>query len=189
MKTWHQYLYDLTGPVRVLTICQALEHHFQGSQEKMRRVLRAHEAAGLITVSTELVRGRHKVFGPIATIKAGELPPSAEQIAYAGRLRWSDTAPAVTIRGTAKLATLLGGEVHTVVAANLSHEVALTDLFLQKRQADPDFQWTLVQVKPGTGPLPDAITAAGCVELIGRYNGATVLAKCAIAAHMNLQLW
>jgi hypothetical protein len=191
MKTWHQYLLDLTNPVRVLTLRQALDHYFQGSQEKMRRVLRAHEAAGLITLSTELVRGRHTVSGPIAIIKAGELPPSAEQIAYTGRQRWSENiAPTVIIRGTAKLAMVLGGKVHTVVAANLSHEVALTDLFLHKRKTvGPEFHWSLVNAKPGAGSVADAVTASGCIELIGRYNGATVSAKLTLAGSTNLELW
>jgi hypothetical protein len=191
MKTWHQYLHDLADPIRVLTKQQVLDHYFPNSQAKMCRTLRAHESAGLITLSTELFRGRHKVSGPIVVIKAGELAPSAEQIAYAGRQRWSENAPAVIIRGTAKLAMLLGGKVHTVVAANLSHEVALTDLFLHKRKtAGPEFHWSLVNPKPGTGPVADAVTASGSIELIGcGYNGSTVSAKLTLAGSTNLELW
>jgi hypothetical protein len=190
MKQLHQYLHDLANPLRVLTQAQLLDHYFHNARDKMLRVLRSHRAAGLITISTELVRGRREVLRPITIIKAGELPPSAEHIAYAGRQRWSEAiAPTVIIRGTAKLAAYYGGEVQSVASASLSHEVALTDLFLRKRLADPDFHWTLVQAKPGAGPLPDAISAAGGLELIGRYNGSTVSAKLAIAASINLELW
>jgi hypothetical protein len=96
----------------------------------------------------------------------------------------------LTIRGTAKLTALCGGELRHVVLANLSHEVALADIFLfSKRRDDPNFEWTLIQARPGLGAMPDALTADAAIELIGRYSGSMVSAKIAIAANCKLELW
>jgi hypothetical protein len=98
--------------------------------------------------------------------------------------------PSVIVRATARLIALHGGEVSAIANGHLSHEVALTEVFLAtKRPLDPDFEWSLIQARPGTGVLPDAICASGAIEIVGRYSGASVAAKLVLAGSMNLELW
>jgi hypothetical protein len=182
-------LEDLVFRFHVLTQAQMLKY-FGGNKKAMLRFLRAQTSAGSIAVSTELVRMRQGAEKPIICLKSGELPPSAEQITYLARQRWSGTlTPTIVIRGTAKLAALYGGEARTVVTAHLSHDVALADVLLSKRELTPEIQWLLVHSRPGGGPLPDAIAASGFIEVIGRYNGAMVAAKMELAAEKNIEFW
>jgi hypothetical protein len=64
-------------------------------------------------------------------------------------------------------------------------------VLLSKRQKDPQFAWSLVAAKPGSGPLPDAISVSGAllIELVGRYNGQSVSAKMGMATDKALELW
>lgn len=190
MKSTNKYLIDLARFVPVLTGPQMVRAYFQNSTEQMRRTLRAHEAAGLITVSRELVLPR-VTDGPLATINGGQQRPCPHELAYRAEKLWRGSAlPTLVIRGTAKLSALYGGEFREVIASNLSHEAALTAIFLfSKRASNPDYEWTLVVAKPGTGMLPDAIAADAAIEVLGRYNGATVTAKLGIAAGCKLELW
>lgn len=189
MKRSNKYLTDLARFVPVLTGPQILHAYFDNSFERMRRTLRAHEAEGFITLSTELVRPR-VLAGPLATIIRGHPLPSPHQLAYSAEKLWSASlVPTLIIRGTAKLSALYGGEYREVITANLSHEVALTSVLFAKRGANPDFEWTLVLARPGEGALPDAIAADAAIEVLGRYSGATVSAKLAIAAGCTLEIW
>jgi hypothetical protein len=187
MSFAHQYLKDLSQ-LYGLTKRQLLAY-FNGRSDAMRNALRAHQAAGLITISTEFVRGRSRAERPIVSLRAGELPPCAEQIAYQGRQRWNeDIEPTIIIRGTAKLFALYGGEVRPLVTANISHDLALSDVFLTKRREDPAFEWNLVHAKPGS-PCLDAVCAAGFIEVVGQYSGVSVAAKLSLTATANLELW
>lgn len=174
----------------MLTEEQALREYFDNNLAKMRRALRAHEAAGLITLSTELVRPRI-VDGPLAILKPGDPLPSSHHIAYLAERRWSELLfPTLTIRGTIKLTSLYGGEHRAIAAGHLSHEIALADvLFSKRRHSNPDFEWTLVHAGPGLGTMPDAVIADTAIEVIGRYSGAMVSAKLDISATCNLELW
>lgn len=190
MKPTQKFLVDLARNLPVLTGTQALREYFGNNLAKMRRVLRAHEAAGLITLSTELVRPRI-VDKPLAILKPGDHQPSSHHIAYLAEKRWSEfLTPTLTIRGTLRLTSIYGGEHRVIVAGHLSHEIALADVFIYKRHHNsPDFEWTLVHAGPGSGPMPDAVVADTAIEVIGRYSGAMVSAKLAISATCNLELW
>ena len=78
--------------------------------------------------------------------------------------------------------------IRPVVMANASHDLALSEVFLAKRLQNPSFEWNLVHAKPGS-PCPDAICAAGFIEVIGQYSGASVAAKLSLAAAANLEIW
>jgi len=71
VKSTHKYLADLARNLPVLTGAQALREYFDNNLAKMRRVLRAHEADGFITLSTQLVRPRI-LDGPLAILKPGD---------------------------------------------------------------------------------------------------------------------
>jgi hypothetical protein len=183
----NQYLEDLAQYLPALKGSQALAY-FGGSMAAMRRALRRDEARGLITITTELTR-KHQTLKPIIVIKPGDPLPSVQQIARLSHERWfEDLNPTLVIRGTAKLCAIYGGEIRTVVTANLSHDLALADVFLSKR-SDPDFEWRLVQSRPGTGALPDAVTANGIIEVLGQYNHASIAAKLSMSGRINLEIW
>ena len=189
MKTSSKLLLMLARRLTAITGPQALKFLFDNDGEAMRRALRAHQAEGFITISTELVRAR-VTSDPIAVIERGGELPSPHRIAYESAQRWSrEILPTLILRGTLKLAALYGGEVHLVVAGHVSHEVALTDVFFSKRSQNPAFEWTLVHAAPGAGALPDAIAADVAIELVGRYNGKTIAAKLGISATHRLELW
>ena len=173
----------MTGP-------QALRRYFGGNVKAMRRFLNRLQAKGLITLSTELVRDRQETESPIAVIQLGSVFPPAEQVAYKAAQLWLDsTTPKLIIRGTVSLATLYGSEIRTVASANLSHEVALVGIILNKLETNPDCEFRLLQSKPGGGAFPDAIFASAQIELVGRYSGAMVAAKMVLAARANLEFW
>lgn len=189
MKASSLLLHILARRLTAVTGAQALGFLFKNDAQAMRRALRIHKAAGLITISTELTRTRG-LSGPIAVVERGGALPSPHRIAYEAAERWgSEILPTFIIRGTLKLAALYGGEVHTVVAGHASHEVALADVFFSKRAQNPEFEWTLIHAAPGGGALPDAISADAAIELVGRYNGATIATKLAISATRRLELW
>jgi hypothetical protein len=187
MKRRSNFLADLAR-LPLLTGAQALREHFDNNLPKMHRVLRAREAEGFITFSIQLVRPRI-VDGPLAILKPGDKLPSSHHLAYLAGRRWSEfLTPTLTIKGTAKLYAMYGGEHRAIVAGHLSHEVALVDVLLSKRHS-PDFEWTLIHARPGLGAMPDAVVADTAIELIGRYSGAMVSAKLGISATCNLELW
>lgn len=182
-------LHQLLRQVSAVSGAQALRHCFNDDPASMQRNLRAQLKAGLISVSTELLRNRD-TSGPIVVIERGAGLPSPHPIAYEAARRWSNNIrPELIIRGTLKLAALHGGVPHAAIAGHASHEIALTEVFLTKRSQDPSFGWTLVQSAPGNGALPDAISAEAAIELIGRYNGTTIAAKLGISATHRLELW
>ncbi len=190
MKFPKPYLNDLARFLPLLTGEQICHRYFGGNFGKMLRSLRKDAATGHITLSTELVRHRIESDLAIVSIKSGRAIPNANQIAYVASKRWSEVVSAqLVVRGTATLAAIYGGEVHPVATATISHECALAEVFLTKRQANPDFEWSLVHARPGMGALPDAITATGMIEVVGRYNGNSVAAKLELAATANLELW
>ena len=120
----------------------------------------------------------------------GERVLPAGQLAYQASQRWSNApVPTVVIRATTTLAALQGGTVRAIAAGHLSHEIAVTEVFLSKRLQDPTFEWSLVHSRPGTGVLPDAITGTLACEVIGRYGNTSVASKLTIAASMSLELW
>jgi hypothetical protein len=168
-----------------------LRHYFAGNVEALRNALRAAQAKGFIEVSTELVRPWQHSGTALAIFQAGDPALSAGQIAYQASQRWSgEMVPSIIIRATAQLTALHGGKVRAIASGHLSHEIALAEVFLAaKRQSDPDFEWSLVHARPGTGALPDAVCATGAIEIVGRYSGASVAAKLVLAGSMNLELW
>jgi hypothetical protein len=184
------FLFDLGNFLRVASREQLLRHYFRGNDEALRRALRTAQAKGFIQISTELVRPWSHPGTPIVRLQAGEPCLPAGQIAYEATQRWSaPVIPMLVIRGTATLATLHGGMVRTIASGHLSHEMAITDVFLTKRLNDPTFQWSLVQARPGTGVLPDAIAGGLACEVVGRYSRASVAAKLSLAGTMDLELW
>jgi hypothetical protein len=191
MNFTDKFLKDLAQFVPGLTGAQALKSYFNGDAETMKAFLRAQQAEGMIRLTTELVRERRHSNDPIISLRCGEAGPSAYKVAYAASQRWTEVInPVLIIRGTAKLQTIYGGEPNTIVTANLSHEIALTDVFLSKRQQQgPEFVWHLIHSRPGMGALPDAISAGAWIEVIGRYSGSMVAAKLEIAARANLEIW
>ena len=126
---------------------------------------------------------------PIATITVGAPLPSAERIAYEAHKRWHDSFyPTLVVRGTVKLHTFYGGEPRNIVAAHLSHQLALTDVFLQKRAINPHFEWEILSCKPGE-VRADAVSMGVMIELVGQYSGSVVAAKLEISVRSNLELW
>jgi hypothetical protein len=191
MKPPHAFLRDIARFLTVASFEQICKHYFAGDAERLRSVLRSAKAQGLVEVSTELLRPWQHDGTPLARIQLGGNSIAAGRIAYQARNRWSPTiVPTVVVRATAKLATLCGGEVHTIARGHLSHSIALSEVyFLKKANEHPDMEWSLVSVKPGTGSLPDAIAGSLAIEIIGRYSGASVAAKLAIASSMSLEVW
>lgn len=179
---------DLARQLKVITEVQALKAYSWANIHAFRRFLRDYERDGLLTKTTTFARERN-VEVCLATVRPGDDMPSQHAIAYRAATLWGDLQPVVVLSATAKLRALYGGESHTLVSAHLSHEIALADIFLSKRQSNPDFEWTLTNSKPGSGSLPDAIAGETAFELVGRYNGGTVGAKFSIAATYTLELW
>lgn len=189
MKPHNKLLEDLARFLLGITGPQALRAYFNGNRAALRRFLRTCKAAGLIDTKIELVRQRQQSETPIVSLRKSEPIPDAEKIAYAANQLWlNEVIPVLVIRGSAKLHTIYGG-IHTTLTGNVSHDLALTDVFLAKRLDDAEFTWQLVQSKPGNGSLPDAISADACIELIGRYAGSTVAAKLEMSAQTNLEIW
>ncbi len=190
MKPLHSFLMDLVRFLPVTTGKQLLRYYFAGNVQAFQRALRAAKAKGFIEVSTELVRPWQHTGKPIATFYAGECARPAGPITYQADRRWSGAPiPTLVIRGTASLATLQGGSVRAVATGHLSHEIALAEVFMIKRLADPSFEWSLVGARPGTGVLPDAVAGSLACEIIGRYGSASVAAKLTLAGSMNLEVW
>jgi hypothetical protein len=158
--------------------------------ENFLRRLRRFETRGYVMLSMELVHDRD-TSAPIDVVRPGDPLPDSGEIAYRADKRWKKVwTPKLIIRATAKLATIYGGEPRTTVTGHLSHDLALVDVLLKKRQADQTFEWSLVSSKPG-GPLPDAISASGSIqlELVGRYNATSISAKMGLAAHGTIEFW
>ena len=179
---------DLARQIKVITEAQALKEYPWPNIDAFRRFLRGYERDGLLMKTSANARERD-VEVCLATVRPGDDMPSHHTIAYRAAMLWGDLQPVVVLTATAKLRALYGGESHTLISAHLSHEIALTDIFFAKRQANPDFEWTLTNSKPGNGSLPDAIAGETAFELVGRYNGSTVGAKLSIAATHTLELW
>jgi hypothetical protein len=189
VKAPHQFLVDLAHFLPVATGAQLLRHYFGGNVEALHRALRAAKAKGFIEISTELVRPWSHGGAPIVRLKAGEPVLSAGQIAYQASQRWSPAPlPTLVIRGTASLATLHGGNVRSIVTGHLSHQIAVSEVFMNQRLQEPAFEWTLVRARPGA-VAPDAIAGSLAYEILGRYSGATVQAKLTIGGSLNLELW
>ena len=190
MKSPSPYLSDLARFLPLMTGEQMCRWYYAGDHKEMLRDLRKDAAREMISFSTELIRERTESDGAIVSIKSGQANRNPHQIAYLAAQRWSDrVTPKLIIRGTVKLASIFGGEVHTVAKATVSHECALADVFFSKRMTNPEFEWDLVRVRPGNGALPDAVTTTGMIEVIGRYNGNAVAGKLSLAATANLELW
>lgn len=188
MKPDAQLFRDLSRQFRVITQEQLMNAYSFKSLREVRRFIRESSAADLVGTSLAMLRPRELRL--LASIKVGETGPSAGAIAYRASTLWAESLqPVLIIYGTAKLAALHGGELHSVATANLSHEVALTELFLSKRLSNPDFEWKLISSQPGLGAMPDAIAGDTAIEIVGRYNNATVSAKIALSASYPLELW
>lgn len=189
MKSAHPFFHDLARFLPAVPSAIARQRYFAGDTEAMWRALRTAEARGLVEISGEMVRG-HYATEPIAIVKAGETPPPAGRIAYEGNQRWSeDVSPRIVIRGTAKLCAFFGGEERVIASAHLSHDLALSNVFLLKRLSEPTFEWSLIRQTSRSGVLADAVSATGYVELVGRYSAASVSAKLTLAGTANLELW
>ena len=183
------YLEDLAAFLPAMTGPQILRNYFDGKLHDMRRALRRHEAQGLITISTELLRARQNAGTPIIAIKHGEPLPTVRELAAAARGRWLDVnKPILVVRATTMLSILANGKPHTAARLSVSHDIALADVFFSKRN-NPQFTWQLTHACPGHGALPDAVSAEGAIEVLGQYNGAALAAKLTIAGRMNLELW
>lgn len=122
-------------------------------------------------------------------MRPGDDQPRPGAIAYRAESLWGDLQPVVVLSATAKLRALYGGEAHSLFSGHLSHEIGLTGIFLSQRQSNPDFEWTLINSKPGSGSLPDAVAGDIAFELVGRYNGQTVGAKLSHSASYILEIW
>lgn len=169
---------------------QASWHYFEGNVQRVKQILQRWRDRGLIDFSVELVRPRQNSATPIQILRVGQVAPSPHKIAYVASTRWVDClVPTLVIRGTATLRTLYGGVAKDAITAHLSHEVALTDVFLRKYQENTDFTWELVRSRPGLGPQADAVSANGSVEIIGRYGASSVRAKLELIAQTNLEIW
>ncbi len=187
MKYAPKFLHDLARFIQVMSVDQVARAHFNGDRAIAQRALENAKAKGLIAVTTELIRPR-ETSEPIAVVRPGEPPPSPEHVAYVARTRWSESeTPTIVARATTKLCAFLGGERHGI--SYVSHQIALAEVFLQKRAIDPQFEWSLVRQTSLAGALPDAIAAGVMIELVGRYSGATVAAKIEMAGSATLELW
>jgi hypothetical protein len=188
--TRDEILENLTKLTPVISFSQLREHFFERDWLAARNAVRAWESAGLVSMSRNCIRSHSNADGPITLASKAKLELSAEQIAYRASQRWSqEFSPVLCIHCTGKLATLFGGTARTLASANLSHEIALVDVLLKKRQRDPAFVWELVPLSSGGGSLPDAITVTGAIELVGRYGGATVESKLSLRLNMPLEFW
>lgn len=179
---------DLARQFKAITEAQAFKSYPWASIHAFRRCLRDYERDGLWAKTTAIARERN-VETCLAIVRPGDDMPRPNAIAYRAQSLWGDLQPVVVLTATAKLRALYGGECHSLISANLSHEIALTDLFLSKRQSNPEFAWTLINSKPGNGSLPDAVAGDVAFELVGRYNGQTIGAKLSLSATYTLELW
>jgi len=189
MNSMNPFFKDLARFLPAVPSATIRQKYFSGDANAMWRALRTAEARGLVEISGEMVRP-HFATEPIAIIKPGETLPSAGRIAYEGNQRWSETvSPRIVVRGTARLCAFFGGEERVIASAHLSHDLALTNVFLQKRESDPTFEWRLVRQTSRSGVLADAVSTSGYVELVGRYSAASVSAKLTLAGTAHLELW
>lgn len=190
MKIPKPYLGDIARFVPLMTAEQICRAYFNCNWVKTLRQLRKDADSGLVSLSTEFTRGRVLSGSALASVQCGEPNPHPGHVAYLASQLWSETmTPQLIVRGTMKLNTIFGGEPQTIATASISHECALAEVFLSKRMQDPTFEWTLVQARPGGGVLPDAVTATGMIEVVGRYNGDSVAGKLSLSATANLELW
>jgi hypothetical protein len=190
MRRLPPFLIDLARFLPVATFEQLLRHYYHGNAEALHRDLRAAKAKGFIEVSTELVRPWEHFGTPIARFQVGERVLPAGHLAYQASRRWNSApVPTLVIQATTTLAALQGGSVRAIATGHVSHELAVTELFLNKRLHDSSFEWSLVHSRPGTGVLPDAVVGSLAFEVIGRYGNASVAAKLTLAAVMNLEIW
>lgn len=171
-----------------MTVPQVTLAYFGGDCGRAQRAISNASARGLTKVTTELVRPRRTVT-PIAVIRPGEVAPSAEWVAYAGNQRWSDSfAPMRVVHATVELVSFVGGEKHVIPSGHLSHEVALTDVFLLKRSVTPNIAWRSVEASV-RGVRPDAVSGEVMIELVGQYSGASLSAKMELSGIAILELW
>lgn len=185
-KVWS----DLSRFLSVATEDQLLAY-FGGDRAALTRAVQRAKAQGLVRVSVEMVRLRDTQ-EPIAVMRAGETQPRSEQVAYLASQRWHDSmVPTVVIQATAKLAALAGGKPALVASGHLSHELAVTDVFLRKREADPTFVWSLISQGGARGGRVDAVSGSGglLLELVGRYSGGKVAMKMELAGSATLEFW
>lgn len=177
--------------VAAATETQLAGHYYDGDRAAARAGICKALAEGFITAEMHLIRPRHTP-GPIAVFSAGDPMPCPEHLAYVAEKRWSASLePELVIRGTYKLAAYCGGHHGVIPSAHLSHEVALSSIFFAKQKADPSFRWTLVFQSGPRGVRVDAISGDGTlVEMVGRYAGAKLAQKLALAATgASLELW
>jgi hypothetical protein len=188
MRKIHQAWSDLSRFFKAATP-QQLVKYFDGNEAALKRAIKMAQTQGLIECRFELIRAR-EVSEPIATVSCGELLPRAEEIAYTARQRWgSSFSPTLIISGTTKLAALSGGTTSVLVKSQISHEVALTDVFLKKRESNPSFSWSLVTLGGAGGARVDAIAGNLMVELVGQYSGGKVAAKMELAGNATIEFW
>lgn len=188
MRELPSFLKDLAA-VSAMTGAQLLREYFGGDRAALRNALRQARASGFAEVSVELVRPRTTT-APIAVVGPGDPKPNPGQIAYAASRLWSDDfTPSLVVRGTAQLATLCGATPRSIVTGHLSHEIALTDVFLEKRRTDPAFSWTLISPTAARGGRADAVSCAAMIELVGRYSRASVAGKLALSAGATIEFW
>lgn len=186
-KVWS----DLSRFLSVATEGQLLTAYFGGNRAALERAVRRAKARGLIEVRVEMVRLRDTQ-APIAVLRPGEAPPRSEQVAYLASQRWHDSlVPTVVIQASAKLAALAGGTSSLVASGHVSHEVAVTEIFLKKREADSAFSWSLISQCGPRGGRVDAVAGSGglLVELVGRYSGGKVALKMELAGTGILEFW
>jgi hypothetical protein len=164
---------------------QALRY-FEGNVAGLVRALRAHPP--FVCVSTELIRHRRNAHEPMAVLKPGDILPTPGHIAHLARARWAPAGPEVIIRATATLFALYGGQSRPIASLHLSHHIATVEV-LQGNLSNPNFQWSFSAIRPGSGPLPDAISTSGFIEVIGNYGTGRISAKLALAATATIQLW
>jgi hypothetical protein len=170
---------------------QVLRTCCDGDPKTLNTVLRRLKSSGLATTSIVMMRHRIDAKKPIARISSEEHLFTSERIAYQGRLRWeNELKPTLIIQATLKLHAHFGGNPQRVAPVNISDDIALAGILIQKSEANPGFHWELVRSKPGGGAQPDASTSDGFLELVGQYTGAMIQAKKGSgAAAYSIEFW
>jgi hypothetical protein len=183
------FLSDLARNFRAITWRQLEENYTPDGDHSLAAALADAQRADLVTTSIEIVKSWQGDGGrPLASVGPGEHAPSAGTLKCLALARWGQPGLELVVRGTAKLSLVYGGEYRPVPNHLVSHEIALTTVFLAHLASDHRFGWSLQRSAPG-GACPDAVAGEIAVEVLGAYSSRTILKKISISARMRLELY
>ena len=122
------------------------------------------ECLGFVSVSVRMSAPDYDLDRPLVVWKRGEPTPIFRQIVRVLRTRWGGPLlPVTVVTATKKAAGRFGGLIRPVRNSELSHDLALSSVFLQKVTESPELEvrWIsevhLVERWSPGEPVPDAL--------------------------------